>query len=624
MVMRPTVFDFAKGLYPRESRIAAAKRNAVGGKRKRCTKGKNCSAACIAANMICLVDLPWVGSALTKAKAQIQAAKKNAPAPAAAPAATPAPAPAATAPKKTALDKIPTVETYKKWGVAMLEEGIQNLQNSPKFNPNSAAGKKAVGNMTEALKQLKAEAGQAAAAKAPPAPAPQPAAKPKPAVKVETVDKYKSFGLPFLEKALPLAEGGPAAQTTDGKKAIANIKQAISELKAQAPKVAPGAATVTPAAKPAATSAAKAPPATAPAKESMYAKWDTDKLVKFQNDFISNDPVKYKGAIEQIQQELDARGYKKPSPKPTPLVKSAEGNKPQPNSPSNPQGLSINQQIVWKKAFEPITADWYDNYKHTAGSFVSPGTLLKQGKGEEARIVRLLKGAQDNKYTQGLAKIFDRVKVNDKYSHLSEDQLQKLPSSVQSLVKQFGQNKLKRMLLAVEDFTGNDYTKIRNAYRGRPPVKGDDKVLSADKLKKEIAKYKRKGELIQEFLTAANNRPAVPKFRGVPATADLLDNLKNLAKTGGTFQEAAMNSWSTNNDTAKTFTSPKGMANNRVMFRTLNKLGSSVKALSSHGHEDEILTPGGARYKVVGYTPADVNTYGNNTVKIHFFDVVEY
>ena len=84
MVTRPAVFDFAKGLYPKESRIAAAKRNAVGGKRKRCTKGKNCSAACIAAHMICLVDLPWVGSALTKAKAQIQAAKKNAPAPAAA------------------------------------------------------------------------------------------------------------------------------------------------------------------------------------------------------------------------------------------------------------------------------------------------------------------------------------------------------------------------------------------------------------------------------------------------------------------------------------------------------------------------------------------------------------
>lgn len=65
-------FDFAAR--PRvapirsDAAIARAKRNAVGGKRKRCTKGKNCSAACIAANMVCLVDLPWVGPALGQAR----------------------------------------------------------------------------------------------------------------------------------------------------------------------------------------------------------------------------------------------------------------------------------------------------------------------------------------------------------------------------------------------------------------------------------------------------------------------------------------------------------------------------------------------------------------------------
>ena len=103
-------FDFAMGAYPKESRIAAAKRNAVGGKRKRCTKGKNCSAACIAANMVCLVDLPWVGPSLTKvvqliksrkagqgmpAQAAAPAPMAKAPAPAAKPAAAPAPAPKA-------------------------------------------------------------------------------------------------------------------------------------------------------------------------------------------------------------------------------------------------------------------------------------------------------------------------------------------------------------------------------------------------------------------------------------------------------------------------------------------------------------------------------------------------
>ncbi len=40
------------------SDIRAANRNAVGGKRKRCVHGKPCSAACIQADMVCLVDLP--------------------------------------------------------------------------------------------------------------------------------------------------------------------------------------------------------------------------------------------------------------------------------------------------------------------------------------------------------------------------------------------------------------------------------------------------------------------------------------------------------------------------------------------------------------------------------------
>lgn len=45
-------------------RIDSAKRKAVGGKRKRCVKGKSCSATCIASNKVCLVDIPWVASNL--------------------------------------------------------------------------------------------------------------------------------------------------------------------------------------------------------------------------------------------------------------------------------------------------------------------------------------------------------------------------------------------------------------------------------------------------------------------------------------------------------------------------------------------------------------------------------
>lgn len=95
-------YDFAMGMYPKESRIARAKAAAVGGKRKRCTKGKNCSAACIAANMVCLVDLPWAGPSLTKVSQTIQQKKTGGMAPAlpalSKPSSSPAPAPVAPQP----------------------------------------------------------------------------------------------------------------------------------------------------------------------------------------------------------------------------------------------------------------------------------------------------------------------------------------------------------------------------------------------------------------------------------------------------------------------------------------------------------------------------------------------
>lgn len=46
--------------YPTQSEVVKAKSMAVGGKKDKCVKGKSCSAACIAANKMCLVELPEV------------------------------------------------------------------------------------------------------------------------------------------------------------------------------------------------------------------------------------------------------------------------------------------------------------------------------------------------------------------------------------------------------------------------------------------------------------------------------------------------------------------------------------------------------------------------------------
>ena len=44
--------------YPTQSEISKAKSLAVGGKKDKCVRGKSCSATCIAANKMCLVELP--------------------------------------------------------------------------------------------------------------------------------------------------------------------------------------------------------------------------------------------------------------------------------------------------------------------------------------------------------------------------------------------------------------------------------------------------------------------------------------------------------------------------------------------------------------------------------------
>ena len=143
--------------------------------------------------------------------------------------------------------------------------------------------------------------------------------------------------------------------------------------------------------------------------------------------------------------------------------------------------------------------------------------------------------------------------------------------------------------------------------------------MTPEAYKKHLEKYKRMGQKIQDFLMASTSRPAVPKFRGVPLSDKMLKDRIDLIKTGGAFEEKAMNSWSTSPSTARGFAKSIKEAPNRVMYRTVNKTGTSVKGVSQIGSEGEILTPANTRYKVTGYTKEMIGG-----APVHFFDVVEY
>lgn len=58
--MGSNMYDFRRPYT--DADVQRARNQAVGGGRKRCRKGKSCSAACIANNKVCIVELPWVMS----------------------------------------------------------------------------------------------------------------------------------------------------------------------------------------------------------------------------------------------------------------------------------------------------------------------------------------------------------------------------------------------------------------------------------------------------------------------------------------------------------------------------------------------------------------------------------
>ena len=99
---------------PTASSIRSANRNAVGGGRKRCRKGKNCSAACIDAGKDCLVGLPEpVSQATTKVVSMLQQRQKPAPPVKKAPAASAAPV-ASAAPQSSGVEKIQKIADDQK------------------------------------------------------------------------------------------------------------------------------------------------------------------------------------------------------------------------------------------------------------------------------------------------------------------------------------------------------------------------------------------------------------------------------------------------------------------------------------------------------------------------------
>jgi outer membrane biosynthesis protein TonB len=583
------LFNFAAGAYPKESRIAHAKRNAVGGKRKRCTKGKNCSAACIAANMVCLVDLPWVGVELTKAKAQIQASKKNTPAGAPAPVAKPmaAPKPATPAPAAQPAAKPAPQPTAAPKPAAAAKPATPAPAAKPAAAPQPATPQPAAKPTPQAAPA--------------PAPAPQPAAKPAPQPAAKTAQgaaaTKKSGSSPTQPKSITVA---PDEKWSSFRDKVEDAGISSSQFAVAMVKVA--------------KAKGKSP-------SDITTVDDIPQLAALINRHLAGDktaltmpaptpkpqpPSQAKPSSAATTSTTPAASQKPTATQPLPKISpTAAANAPQKSSPGNPQGMSANQQKMWGDVFKKPDASFLQSYSDIGATFGAPNPFPKGTK--EHAMFKLVKDS--NRISNKLA---------DADIDIAAGLTKNLPTSIKRAVNEMGAKDVETAIHYMRRFTGSSYEDIRASQMG--VSHRTYKFMSPEDAKARQELWKERADKMEKLMDYLP-KPQIPKFRGVPVDDAKLKLLQDLAKNKGSMEEKAMNSWSTDTETAMDFSRQRpGNTNSNVVFRTMNKRGVPVTALSGHGTENEILTKGNSKYQFYGYEAVTDKT----GEVFHVFDVVEY
>ena len=135
-------------------------------------------------------------------------------------------------------------------------------------------------------------------------------------------------------------------------------------------------------------------------------------------------------------------------------------------------------------------------------------------------------------------------------------------------------------VLAVEDFSGSDYSDIRHAqYTG---------ITDSDAYKK--------AQTIEAFIAQSPVWAGGDLYRGIRMKESDLAQLQ----VGGTIDMRGMSSWSSKESIATSFAHTYGGGSRKsVVFRSKGtKMGTSIKHLSNFSHEDEVLVSGKAKWSI--------------------------
>ena len=137
---------------------------------------------------------------------------------------------------------------------------------------------------------------------------------------------------------------------------------------------------------------------------------------------------------------------------------------------------------------------------------------------------------------------------------------------------------------ALDSYTGVEYSDIKYAYRDKYAGKEYDKG------------YEKISNDLDDFIYRSDKFKGTV-YRGLNVSEDVaIDIVKNL-KQGKTMDMGGISSWSSNRKISESFStgSDKDVC---ILFTLDNKSGVSIKELSMFEHEEEVLHPTTARYKL--------------------------
>lgn len=539
--------------------IESAKRKAVGGKKKRCKKGKSCSATCIATNKVCLVDIPWVSAqGIPKAVSQIQKVSKS------------AQKPLAKGDKVSGLN--PSLERFvkeeykKKWTeawkgmIAANNSGDRKTYDSHKKKISELHAKViAKGVDVGPLKTPKWDGGGSKVVVVPSSVRPEPSVKPtKSSRKPAGLSDVEWDVIQKTEKNLKeeirysVKNGFFKKLYSDSRDRIISFNKKLKDEGVDYQ--------------------VKVPPTANRMRQlsEAYDKREKTILDKL-NDAISKGD---KAAFDKGKLELQSL-YSR-------LGKTLGKSDKTPETP-------------WVTKIEPKDV------------VVAKGKMPLPQMDTNAQFKQTIKDTEFNVNTAAID-LHNRAKqILDVYNS-SDPKAEAVRDEI--IQKLGGRKAFDTAIQHIKEFTAAEYGDIREAQH---------KAMKGESLNSFDKERLTEANRVQALLSLMPKERVV-KFRGIRVDEDTLNNIIESANLKGKFVDGGLASWSTALPVAIKFannTTPE--KNVRVVFRTVNKHGVGVEGISSIKREMEMLTPGTANYTHTGNYR--VFKYAGDTY--HVFDVIE-